>query len=54
MMAGPPEHMEQERRFLGYLASADGFESANTGINVVESGLITLTLTSRGSGSGTR
>ncbi len=53
MMAGPPEHMEQERRYLGFLSSAESLEADGMGIDLVESGLITVTLTSRTTDHGT-
>lgn len=53
MMAGPPERMEQEQRYLGFLDSAESAESTGAGIELVESGLITVTLTSRTTHHGT-
>lgn len=44
MMAGPEEHMAQERLFLGHLESVDNLEYESDEMRLVADGLIVVTL----------
>lgn len=53
-MAGPPELMDQEARYLRHLSSIDRVEVTKKGMNMVTSGLVVLTLTSMNQSNGER
>lgn len=52
MMAGPPELMDQENRYLGHLARIDAAEETETGIQLVSSGVVLVVLEAAEGSSG--